>query len=410
LIIGTVARKELRELFRDARSVTLSIGVPLVLFPLLFLVLDGTLELQRTEGSRVAAVIAVEENALSGTEAAAITARYTVVPGDPVAAVRAGDAAVGLDRTGAIVYNNRSEISAAAAVQLQTDLTRAIGGTAGVPSDANPARTAPRGATRKVRTVHGVDANGPEGTDSAATVGGASAAPGSRLIVPARRLSIASAAAIFVLLSALVSLLPAALEVGAGEKQRQSLEMLLGATGRRGELVLGKLLAVVVTGAIGVAAFLGGVGLAVRSVPGLLGDATNHPSVLALILSGEVSPGTLLSVLAAALTAVILIGAIELDISLVARSPREAQGLFLPLLLLVSAAGYAAVLTDAWHTPWWFGWLPLLNVAVTIKAAILEAPPTVPVVLAVLENLAIAGILGALGGRILHSEWVLRRS
>jgi ABC-type Na+ efflux pump permease subunit len=113
LIIGTVARKELRELFRDARSVTLSIGVPLVLFPLLFLVLDGTLELQRTEGSRVAAVIAVEENALSGTEAAAITARYTVVPGDPVAAVRAGDAAVGLDRTGAIVYNNRSEISAA---------------------------------------------------------------------------------------------------------------------------------------------------------------------------------------------------------------------------------------------------------------------------------------------------------
>jgi sodium transport system permease protein len=76
-----------------------------------------------------------------------------------------------------------------------------------------------------------------------------------------------------------VSLLPAALEVGAGEKQRQSLEMLLGATGRRGELVLGKLLAVVVTGAIGVAAFLGGVGLAVRSVPGLLGDATNHPSV-----------------------------------------------------------------------------------------------------------------------------------
>jgi ABC-type Na+ efflux pump permease subunit len=120
--------------------------------------------------------------------------------------------------------------------------------------------------------------------------------------------------------------------------------------------------------------------------------------------------GTLLSVLAAALTAVILIGAIELDISLVARSPREAQGLFLPLLLLVSAAGYAAVLTDAWHTPWWFGWLPLLNVAVTIKAAILEAPPTVPVVLAVLENLAIAGILGALGGRILHSEWVLRRS
>jgi ABC-type Na+ efflux pump permease subunit len=456
VIIATVARKELRELFRDLRSVALSIGVPLVLFPLLFLALDGTLELQRAEGSRIAAVLAVEAGTDPGNSVAAIAAGYTVIPAEPVAAVRAGDAAVGIDRDGRIVYNDRSEISTAAAAQLQADLVGA--GAAAAGADAGAEDAARRGAAAEAagaRAARGTaeaaeaaasetaEAVGPaaeSAAEAAARPGAAGAAAGAegaarpgaaaprevrrvhespgaaageagpRGILPARRLSIASAAAIFVLLAALVSLLPAALEIGAGEKQRQSLELLLGATGRRGELVLGKLLAVVVTGAIGVAAFLGGVGLAVRLVPGLLDGAGHRQGVLALVLSGGVSPETLLTVLAASLTAVILIGVMELVISLVARSPREAQGLFLPLLLLVSVSSYAAVLTDAWHAPGWFGWVPLLNVAAAIKGAILEAPPTVPVVVVVLENLAIAGILGALGGRILHSEWVLRRS
>lgn len=454
MIIATVARKELRELFRDLRSVALSIGVPLVLFPLLFLALDGTLELQRAEGSRIAAVLAVEAGTDPGNSVAAIAAGYTVIPAEPVAAVREGDAAVGIDRDGRIVYNDRSEISTAAAAQLQADLVGA--GAAAAGADAGAEDAARRGAAAEAagaRAARGTaeaaeaaasetaEAVGPaaeSAAEAAASAAGAAAgaegaarpgaaAPrevrrvhespgaaageaGPRGILPARRLSIASAAAIFVLLAALVSLLPAALEIGAGEKQRQSLELLLGATGRRGELVLGKLLAVVVTGAIGVAAFLGGVGLAVRLVPRLLDGAGHRQGVLALVLSGGVSPETLLTVLAASLTAVILIGVMELVISLVARSPREAQGLFLPLLLLVSVSSYAAVLTDAWHAPGWFGWVPLLNVAAAIKGAILEAPPTVPVVVVVLENLAIAGILGALGGRILHSEWVLRRS
>jgi ABC-type Na+ efflux pump permease subunit len=463
VIIATVARKELRELFRDLRSVALSIGVPLVLFPLLFLALDGTLELQRAEGSRIAAVLAVEAGTDPGNSVAAIAAGYTVIPAEPVAAVRAGDAAVGIDRDGRIVYNDRSEISTAAAAQLQADLAgagardgtveaeaeaaaaaadtaaaaaSAAGADAGAEGAARPgaaeaaasetaeavgpaAEAEAAAADTAAAAASAAGAEGPARPGAAAprevrrvheSPGAAAGETGPRGILPARRLSIASAAAIFVLLAALVSLLPAALEIGAGEKQRQSLELLLGATGRRGELVLGKLLAVVVTGAIGVAAFLGGVGLAVRLVPGLLDGAGHRQGVLALVLSGGVSPETLLTVLAASLTAVILIGVMELVISLVARSPREAQGLFLPLLLLVSVASYAAVLTDAWHAPGWFGWVPLLNVAAMIKGAILEAPPTVPVAVVVLENLAIAGILGALGGRILHSEWVLRRS
>lgn len=365
-IVGTVAWKELRELFRDLRSVALNILVPLILFPALFLVLDENVAVQRSIRERERSVAVAPGVALSRAERAVLES-YTLLPGVGVEAVAGGRVVVAIDTAGRIVYNERSETSTAVAARLAGELTAVSDG---ADSAASLVRTAP-----VLVGIHG-DA-------SPAVLGGAT------LI------------SLLLLLAALISPLPAALDLGAGEKQRQSLEFLLVTTGRRGSLFLGKLVAVYVAGLAGVGSFAGGVLLAARLVPDLFAGS---------VVWGTLTPGGVMTLITASLLLTALLCAIELAISVFARSPREAQSLFLPLLLLVSGAAYVTVLSDVWYLPDWVAGIPILNLAVLIKAAMLTAPPFLAPVVVGVENIALFMVLFIAGRSLLRSEWVIQRS
>jgi sodium transport system permease protein len=206
---------------------------------------------------------------------------------------------------------------------------------------------------------------------------------------------------LFLLLAASVSPLPAALDLGAGEKQRQSLEFLLAATPHRGGIFLGKALAVAVTGLLGVLGFIAGIVIANTLVPELLSiDLTGIRRGAGVFLTGA----------GLALLLVMTISVLELVLSITARTPREAQGYFLPFLLLISGIGYTVLLTDIWYAPAWMLHTPLLNIAVLLKMHLLEADISRAMWWVFPENVGIIAMVSLIGGAILRSEWVLQRS
>ena len=328
-VTSVVARKELTELFRDVRSMVITVVVPIVLFPALFVLFNTNLEQQRAIGRNNQTVGVAPGLLRQWTTNEVVPApllQYTLVSSER-GNVAAGTVVAELTADDRLLYNDRSEISTAAAVEIATGLN----------AERN-ARAAPDAAQAQIRM------------ETIASTGG----------TPGALLALAAVVPLFLLLAASVSPLPAALDLGAGEKQRQSLEFLLAATPHRGGIFFGKALAVAVTGVLGVVGFVGGIVLAHKLVPELLSlDASDAALSAHLLLTGATI----------ALLLVMTISVLELLLSIAARTPREAQGYFLPFLVMISGIGYTVLLTDIWYVPNWMLYTPLLNIAVLSKNA-----------------------------------------
>jgi sodium transport system permease protein len=365
-----VARKELTELFRDLRSLVITIAVPAVLFPGLFLLLDANMEQQKSIGEErrtVAVAPAVIDSWRDAGGPPSALSPYTVVTAGPEAIV-SGAATAAITEDNTILYNDRSEISTVAAARIGTILNEWV-----------KERRSRGGGARPY--ILGRIASG-AGT-------------------PGTLLSLAAMVPLFLLLAAAVSALPAALELGAGEKQRQSLEFLLSTTVHGGAVFLGKALAVAITGLLGTFAFMVGVVLATRAVPEMLPLGGVFGSLPGLPVVGIVG---------IALVLVTLISLLELLLSFLARNSREAQAYFLPLLIALSGVGYTVLFTDVWHLQTWMLHVPVLNLAVLMKAILLESEISVPLWWVYGQNIAIIGVFSLVGTAVLRSEWVLRRS
>lgn len=391
---GNVAGKEIRDLFRDIRSMAITVAVPIVLFPALFLVLDTNMESQQMirESNRT---IAVEERIQLPEE-------YTTTPGD-IASVGTGEAIAFLDRDGVIHYNDRSELSTMTARELQQILTA-----------ASTAQTPQSGATRggAESPSGGLPANAAPTTPDERPVAAPPTLPGPGYSLkpipqgvvpdatPGSILALAAVVPLFLLLAMTVSSLPAALDLGAGEKQRESLEFLLTSAQYRGPLFVGKAIAATTLGYFGTAAFVTGIVLAHQIVPSLLGSEATFPLTAQVVLG----------IIGTILLCGAVIATMQLTLSFLARSPREAQALFVPFLVIVSSMGYTAMLTDVWYSPQWMLSVPILNLGLLFKSIVLGATSHIPILWVFLENFGILSLFSYFGRRILHSEWVLRRS
>lgn len=367
-----VAAKEIRELLRDRRSMVITVVVPLLLFPLLFIVLDINIEHQTT--------IDEEDRIIATTGDTTVPPSYTTIRGGTEMVLR-GKAILSIDEAGVIRYNDRSERSTKAAPILRQELVDASVSTADQTAMDAPTRAADPAAVPSFEIAPIVRS---AGTDDP----------------PGGVLALAAIVPLFLLLAATVSSLPAALDLGAGEKQRESLEFLLVSSAHKGAMFLGKTIATVVLGAFGTASFVVGIFVANRVAPDLLGGDASIP-----ITSGSVA-----AIIVSTVLILTVIGMVQLLLSFVARSPREAQALFLPFLILVSGMGYTALLTDVWYVPGWMWEVPILNIGIFLKAVAAEGTHHVPIAWVFCENVGILGLLSYLGRRILRSEWVLRRS
>jgi sodium transport system permease protein len=312
--IGIVLRKELTDNLRDRRTLVnallTSLLGPLMLFMLLFIIgqtlggsVERPLELPVVGAEHAPDLVAfMQQNNVTLSEA----------PADPEAAVRAGDADVVLliDPS----YSERLASGLPAPVQLVIDSSRQSAGPSATRARALLERYAGQLAALRLQ-ARGVS---PSVVQPLALEEADMATPESRA---AQLLNVLP---YFLIFAVFVGGMGLTIDVTAGERERGSLEPLLVNPVRRGELVLGKLLA----------------GLAPTMLSVLLSLA-GFAAVINLFALGE-QLGVRLSLGLPALSAIFLItlpimllaAALQMIIATASRSVKEAQSYlgFLPLI------------------------------------------------------------------------------
>lgn len=161
----------------------------------------------------------------------------------------------------------------------------------------------------------------------------------------------------FLVIYAVSSPMAAAIDLGAGEKERGTLEPLLTTQASRFDLLFGKLLAITVMGILGSISSILGLLISLKVAPGVFGgETTVMIATPALILIG-------IAVILLTLT----FGALELAISIYARSFKEAQTYLTPLSIVGMAAGFGVYMMDVKNLGAAYFNIPIVNMTLVIK-------------------------------------------
>ncbi len=148
-----------------------------------------------------------------------------------------------------------------------------------------------------------------------------------------------------------------ATDLGAGEKERGTLEPLLSTQAGRLSILWGKFLAITVMGIITTVASLAGVIIAMTQNEGLFGNT-----------SGVNLPiGTILLIALVSILVTMVFGALELAISIYARSFKEAQTYLTPLMVIAFIPAYSTYMTDAKNISTMNFNIPIVNAISLIK-------------------------------------------
>ena len=149
----------------------------------------------------------------------------------------------------------------------------------------------------------------------------------------------------------------AAIDQGAGEKERGTLEPLLTTQASRLSLLWGKFFAITVLGFMTTLASIIGLIIATSENSAALGSKGELSiSLTALLLVGVV-----------ALLITMVFGALELSISIYARSFKEAQTYISPLMVLAFIPAYGTYMLDAKNIELFYFHIPLANAACLMK-------------------------------------------
>lgn len=194
----------------------------------------------------------------------------------------------------------------------------------------------------------------------------------------------------------------AALDVGAGEKERRTLEALLVTPPPRWALAAGKFFAIVVAGVGSVVMVI-----VVALVSLRVGAAVKLADLDRAAVT--ISPGAAVLLLITALALVAFLSAVELALSLVARSVREAQQYFTPVYLLLTLPAMAAQFLEGWGRSTWTYLIPGLNTVFVLRGILLGEWRGEHLVLAVVSTTIYILPILAFCARILGREAVLYR-
>jgi sodium transport system permease protein len=158
-----------------------------------------------------------------------------------------------------------------------------------------------------------------------------------------------------------------AIDATAGEKERGTLEVLLVAPIRRGEIVIGKFLATLVFGLsaalMAIVGFLVGGAVLRGLVAPRLGDEANE---LMQVFGGSIAvdPVTVLLLLGSSLLLAGVVAALLMAVAMFARSYKEAQSYIGPLSFLFILPAVGLQFRDLIDVGGAISWIPVLNVLV----------------------------------------------
>lgn len=154
------------------------------------------------------------------------------------------------------------------------------------------------------------------------------------------------------------SVLPAATDNGAGEKERGTLEPLLTTQANRMSLLAGKYFAITVAGIIGTMASMLGLFIAQKFNPEILGK-------------GQTLPMPVIAIVAlAAVCLTLIFAALELAVSVYARSFKEAQTYLSPISIIVMIPAFAVYMIDPKSISLIYFNIPIVNLICIIKELI----------------------------------------
>lgn len=167
-------------------------------------------------------------------------------------------------------------------------------------------------------------------------------------------LLLASLLPFFIAMWAVVGGMAVAVDLGAGEKERGTLESLLVTPPSREAIVVGKFLAVV-TASMGA--------VIVVLITMMVSLHWGYPYLLHTTKRLDVSlpPGTAVVMLGVALLFSALVSAVQLAVSIFARSPREAQQYVTPLYFVTVLPALAVQFVSEWQRSGWAYLVPVLN-------------------------------------------------
>lgn len=205
----------------------------------------------------------------------------------------------------------------------------------------------------------------------------------------------------------------AAIDATAGEKERGTLEVLLVAPVRRGEVVVGKFLATTLFGlwaaVMAIIGFLvGGMVLRGALLPGLDAQASEMVAVMGGQLS--VTPMMVLLLVVSAVLMAALIAALLIGVALFARSFKEAQSYVAPMSFLLILPAISLQFRDLIGGGEALYWVPMLNAMVLMDDVVKGAATLQGVAITWLTlSLVIAALL-AFAHRNFNREDVLFRT
>jgi sodium transport system permease protein len=158
----------------------------------------------------------------------------------------------------------------------------------------------------------------------------------------------------FIAMWAVVGGMSVAVDIAAGEKERGTLESLLVTPPTREAITLGKFLAVLT-------ASMGAVIIVVIAM--MLSLRWGYPYLIHTATKLDVSlpVGTAAVLLGVAMLFSALVSAIQLALSVYARSPREAQQYVTPLYFVIVLPALAIQFISQWQSTGWVYLLPVLN-------------------------------------------------
>lgn len=187
----------------------------------------------------------------------------------------------------------------------------------------------------------------------------------------------------------------AALDVGVGERERGSMDALLVAPPARTAIVAGKFLAVLAPALLALVVMVVAGLASVRFGASLLSDRPVAVTLTLPTAGGLLIVGTALGG---------LFSAVQLSISLAARTLREAQQAFTGLYLVVAVPVIFLPFLDEWAGRPWVAVVPIANAALAFRAALIGELPTAALA-ATFGSLALLTLPAlAVGVRILERQ------
>ncbi|EOD00070.1 ABC transporter permease [Caldisalinibacter kiritimatiensis] len=154
--------------------------------------------------------------------------------------------------------------------------------------------------------------------------------------------------------------IPSATDLGAGEKERQTLEPLLTTNASRTSIILGKYFTVVTAGIIATIASLIGFILATQISPDFLGTGVILP-IKSIIVIALFCIGLTLT-----------FSGLELAISFFARNFKEAQTYLTPITIILLIPAYFTMYLDGKAIPDSYFYIPVINIISIIKEALVS--------------------------------------